>query len=142
MKRFFLTLCLILALASETCARNIYVRLATGGTYNVASDGGMILTDSAGRTVPLGKSAQLAVKGGKVITGKMAFSMPVRVAGSGLLRFNKRSYRGAFILTQRGGLLNVLDIEQYLCGVLPVGDPPIGALPIGSFAAAWLLLGS
>ena len=34
------------------------------------------------------------------------------------MRFNNRRYRGAFLITSRG-LLNVLDLEDYLRGVLP-----------------------
>ena len=66
----------------------------------------------------LGRSASITLKGGKAVMGKQAFSLPVRLVSTGLLRFNKRSYRGDFLLT-KNGLLNVLKLEDYLRGVLP-----------------------
>lgn len=120
MKRLLLTLCLLLALAlpKPAEARDIYVRLSSGGTFSVASDHSMTLT-AEGHSFSLGKSASLTLKGGKVTVGKYAFSLPARVTSPSLLRFNKKRYRGSFLLTQKGGLLNVLDIEHYLRGVLP-----------------------
>ena len=78
----------------------------------------MTLVDSRGKSMRLEGTAALRVSGGHLNVGKAAFSLPVRITGTGLMRFNNRKYRGHFLITGHG-LLNVLDIEQYLRGVLP-----------------------
>ncbi|MCR5347549.1 MAG: SpoIID/LytB domain-containing protein [Fretibacterium sp.] len=117
-RRFFAVFLFWLLLAPAAGARNIYVRLSQTGDYAIASDGTMTLS-SSGNTFALGKSASLKVTGARVIVGGKAFSLPVHIMSQGLLRFNGRQYRGIFMVTQKAGLLNVLDVEQYLCGVLP-----------------------
>ncbi|MCR4817975.1 MAG: SpoIID/LytB domain-containing protein [Fretibacterium sp.] len=109
-------LCLILAPAAG--ARDIYVRLSQAGRFSIASDGNLTLSGK-GKTVKLGKTASLSVKGGRMTVGKTSLSLPVRITSKGLLRFNGRKYRGAFMVTQKAGLMNVLDVEEYLRGVLP-----------------------
>ena len=99
-------------------ARDIYVRLASGGSFVVEGERGMTLLSGGKKEHNLGRSASIALKGGKAVIGKQAFSLPVRLFSTGLLRYNKRSYRGDFLLT-KNGLLNVLKLEDYLRGVLP-----------------------
>ena len=118
LKRFFAAFLFCLLLVPAAWARDIYVRLSQAGSFTVASDGAMTLSGK-GKSLSLGKSASLSVKGGSVIVGKTSLALPVRITSTGLLRFNGRQYRGAFVVTQKAGLLNVLDIEQYLRGVLP-----------------------
>ncbi|MBR1658448.1 MAG: SpoIID/LytB domain-containing protein [Synergistaceae bacterium] len=77
------------------------------------------MTDAEGRLANLGDSAQITASGSYVNIMGNSFLMPVRISGAGLLQFKGRSYRGAFLITQRAGLLNVIDVESYLCGVLP-----------------------
>ena len=77
------------------------------------------MVDAEGRLANLGESAQISVSGSTVVIGGYSFFMPVRITGTGFLKFNGRTYRGAFVITQKAGLLNALDVEQYLCGVLP-----------------------
>ena len=111
---------LLLAWASQVHARDVYVRLSGGSVFSIAvSDGILTMTDAEGRLVNLGDSARLTVSGGNVSAGSFTFPLPATIRGTGLLKFNGRSYRGAFLLTQKSGLLNVIDVEQYLCGVLP-----------------------
>ena len=112
---------LIIALsAKESFARDIYVRLSTAKKFSIGiTDGNLIMTDPEGRISNLGGSANISVSGQNVIIGGYSFPMPVRITGTGFLKFNGKNYRGAFLITQRAGLLNVLDIEQYLYGVLP-----------------------
>lgn len=113
----------ILAFISWPCealARDVYVRLANSGSYSIGITQGMLtMTDAEGRLANIGESAQISVSGGYVVIMDNEFLMPVRISGAGLLQFKGRTYRGAFLITQRAGLLNVLDVEQYLCGVLP-----------------------
>lgn len=113
-----LALLLLVQLPTGAEARDIYVRLSAAGSYTVASDGAMVLVDGGGKAHPLGNPAALRVTGGRLLAGKAAFALPVRITGGGLMRFNNRRYRGAFLITSRG-LLNVLDLEDYLRGVLP-----------------------
>ena len=107
---------LICSVRSE--ARDAYVRLAAGGTFVVEGEHGLSLLAGGNQERELGRSATIALRGGKAVVGKHAFPLPVRIFSSGLLRFNRRSYRGDFLLT-RNGLLNVLNLEDYLRGVLP-----------------------
>ena len=99
-------------------ARDAYVRLAAGGTFVVEGERGLSLLAGGNRERELGRSATITLRDGRVVVGKHAFPLPARILSSGLLRFKGRSYRGDFLLT-RSGLLNVLDLEDYLRGVLP-----------------------
>ena len=116
---------LMLSFALSACeleARDVYVRLSGGSSFNIGvTEGYLTMTDASGRLINLGDSANLSVSGGNVNAGGYSFPLPARILspGQGLLKFNGRSYRGAFMLTQKGGLLNVIDVEQYLRGVLP-----------------------
>ena len=101
-------------------ARDVYVRLSGGSNFNIGvTEGYITMTDASGRLINLGDSANLSVSGGNVSAGGYSFPLPAKITGQGLLKFNGRSYRGAFMLTQKSGLLNVVDVEQYLRGVLP-----------------------
>ncbi|MBR0221536.1 MAG: SpoIID/LytB domain-containing protein [Synergistaceae bacterium] len=118
-KKLFAVIILILSLnISIAEARDIYVKLG-GGSANIASDGDMILSSNNAGAVPLGRSASLNISGSNVNVNGRAFALPVRITSSSLLKFNGRSYRGSFVVTQKAGLLNVLDLELYLRGVLP-----------------------
>lgn len=116
---FLLTL--IFTLKSGTLeARDVYVRLSQAGSYTIGiTQGSLAMTDAEGRLANLGTSAQITATGESVMIAGHSFMMPVRITGAGFLKFNGKTYRGAFLITQRGGLLNVLDVEQYVCGVLP-----------------------
>lgn len=117
----FLVFIFILSFSvNESYARDVYVRLSNSGSYSIGITQGMlVMTDSEGRLANLGDSAAIRVSGNYVNIMGNNFTMPVRITGEGFLKFNGKQYRGAFLITQRGGLLNVLDVEQYLCGVLP-----------------------
>ena len=116
----FIILCSLFVLALNIKpleARDVYVKLSGAGRYSIGiTSGNLVMTDAEGRLANLSDSAVISVSGSNVI---ISFMMPVRITGAGFLKFNGRTYRGAFLITQRGGLLNVLDVEQYLCGVLP-----------------------
>ena len=101
-------------------ARDVYVRLSNSGNYSIGiTTGNLVMTDAEGRLANLTEAARISVSNGYAVIGGISFLMPVRITGTGFLKFNGRTYRGAFVITQRGGLLNALDIEQYLYGVLP-----------------------
>ncbi|MDR3231694.1 MAG: SpoIID/LytB domain-containing protein [Synergistaceae bacterium] len=101
-------------------ARDIYVRLADGvSSIKVTSDGSLKLTDAASKTLSPGKSAVLTRSGSSATVDKTKASLPIRISSSGLLGYNGRKYRGAFLITREFVLINVLDVEDYLRGVLP-----------------------
>ncbi|MBQ3448615.1 MAG: SpoIID/LytB domain-containing protein, partial [Synergistaceae bacterium] len=119
-RRIILALTLSLMISCEASARDVYVRLSGSGSYSIGITQGMlVMTDSEGRLANLGDSAAIKVSGNNAVIMGNSFMLPIRITGEGFLKFNGKTYRGAFLITQRGGLLNVLDVEQYLCGVLP-----------------------
>lgn len=106
--------------AGEASARDIYVRLSQSGSYSIGTtSGNLAMTDGEGRLANLGTSVQISSAGDRVNIAGHSFFMPIRITTAGFLKFNGKTYRGAFLITQKAGLLNVVDIEQYLCGVLP-----------------------
>lgn len=118
--RIFVIIAFILTWPCETFARDVYVRLSNSGSYSIGITEGMLtMTDAEGRLANLGDSTEITVNGSYAVIMGNAFLMPVRISGAGLLQFKGRTYRGAFLITQRAGLLNVIDVEEYLCGVLP-----------------------
>ncbi|MBR2209072.1 MAG: SpoIID/LytB domain-containing protein [Synergistaceae bacterium] len=111
---------LLMASVEKTEARDVYVRLSGGSSYNIGTtSGNLAMTDADGRLANLGESTNISVSGGNVNIMGHSFAMPVRLSSPGLLKFNGRTYRGSFLITQRGGLLNVVELENYLRGVLP-----------------------
>ncbi len=118
--KFFVIIAFILTWPCESFARDVYVRLSNSGPYSIGISQGMLtMTDAEGRLANLGDSTEITVNNGYAVIMGNNFLMPVRISGSGLLQFKGRTYRGAFLITQRAGLLNVVDVEDYLCGVLP-----------------------
>ncbi|MDR3265597.1 MAG: SpoIID/LytB domain-containing protein, partial [Synergistaceae bacterium] len=100
-------------------ARDIYVRLADGVSGITVTSDSLKLVDAANKTHSPGKSATLKRSGSSALIGKTKISLPLRISGSGLLGYNGRKYRGTFFVTREFVLINVLDVEDYLRGVLP-----------------------
>ena len=120
MKRITLIFFVLILFSSEAFARDIYVKLSGAGSYSIGiTQGNLVMTDAEGKLANLTDSAKITVSNGYAVIMGISFLMPIRITGTGFLKFNGKTYRGAFLITQRGGLLNVLDVEQYLCGVLP-----------------------
>ena len=118
--KIIIFLIFLLSFVENLEARDIYVKLSGASAFNIGiTSGNLAMTDAEGRLVNLGDGANISVSNGSVNILGHSFFMPVRISGTGLLKFNGKTYRGAFLITQRGGLLNVVDLENYLCGVLP-----------------------
>ena len=99
----------------EAQARDVYVRLANSNSYSVSTTQGMMaMTDAEGRLANIGETAEISASNGYVTIMGNQFPMPVRITSSGFLQFKGRTYRGTFLITQRAGLLNVIDVEEYL----------------------------
>jgi len=120
MKKLLLIFVFLLVNSCNAEARDIYVRLSGGSSYSIGTtSGNLAMTDAEGRLANLGDSSNISVSGNNVIIMGHSFTMPVKISSPGLLKFNGRTYRGNFLITQRGGLLNVVELENYLRGVLP-----------------------
>jgi stage II sporulation protein D len=100
-------------------ARDIYVRLADTPKVALSSGGTMTLTDSAGKKHSLKKSITLTRSGASAAAGKSRYSLPLRISSGSLLGYNGRKYRGTFLLTRSFVLINILNVEDYVRGVLP-----------------------
>ena len=119
-KSFVLAVVFLFLSFSRTEARDIYVRLSQAGSYNIGiTEGNIAMTDGEGRLSNLGSGARISVSGNSANISGNSFSLPLKLSGGGFLTFNGRSYRGTLMITQKAGLLNVVDVEQYLYGVLP-----------------------
>jgi stage II sporulation protein D len=119
-KLCFLWLLSILVFARCAESRDIYVRLADHPpSVTLTSDGAMTLVDGAQKSHGLGKSAALTRSGSSVTVGKHKYPLPVSVSAPKLLGFNGRKYKGKFFVTKEFVLINVLDVEDYVRGVLP-----------------------
>jgi stage II sporulation protein D len=115
----------ILFFAGYVEARDIYVRLADGpSSVSLSSDGTITLLDAGKKNFGLGKTAVLTRSGGFALVGKNKFSLPLQISSSGLLGFKGRKYRGKFLLTKEFVLINILDVEDYIRGVLPAEAIP------------------
>ncbi len=101
-------------------ARTIYVKLSGAGAWNVgASAGNIMMVDADGRIANLGESALISAVGNQIDISGNLFNMPIKLTCDGLMIFNGKSYHGNFLITQKAGLINVVDLENYVCGVLP-----------------------
>ncbi|MBQ6773078.1 MAG: SpoIID/LytB domain-containing protein [Synergistaceae bacterium] len=121
-KRFTIILFTLILISHSDIleARDVYVKLSGASKFTIGiTEGTLVMTDSEGRVGNLGTSASISVSGSYANISGNSFMLPIRITGTGFLKFNGRTYRGAFIITSKGGLLNVLNIENYLCGVLP-----------------------
>lgn len=123
LRRLIAPLVLILLLAVSADARPISVALSKNSpSLSVSSSSGITATDAGGHRHSLGTSPVLRASGkGSVQAGSKVLRLPVTLSAKNPLSFNGRRYRGSFRLLAAGGgvtLVNVLDLEDYLRGVL------------------------
>ena len=101
-------------------ARDVYVKLSGASSFSIGSTAGnLTMVDAEGRLANLGESVNISVSDGQAQISRFSFPLPIRITSAGLLKFKDRTYRGSFLITQKAGLLNAVDVEYYLCGVLP-----------------------
>lgn len=110
-------------------ARMVSVGLSIGqSALKISSASAMTATDGAGKRHSIGGSAEFRAAGaGAVSAGNRAFRLPVTISGKAPLSFNGRRYRGTFRVISSGSgitLVNVLDLEEYLRGVLKMEINP------------------
>jgi stage II sporulation protein D len=110
-------------------ARMVSVGLSIGqSTVRISSASAMTAADGAGKRHSIGGTAEFRAAGaGTVKTGNHSFRLPVTISGKSPLSFNGRRYRGTFRIISSGAgitLVNVLDLEEYLRGVLKMEINP------------------
>lgn len=119
-----------LSATSEASNKNIRVGLASGKTtLTVSSSSAYSMTDSRGKQINIQGNLSISEQGptGKVLTNQGTFHLPLTVSGKGYKIYNKRKYRGSFRIIKIGkglNLINVLDVEDYLRGVLKMEVNP------------------
>ncbi|PKL02374.1 MAG: stage II sporulation protein SpoIID, partial [Synergistetes bacterium HGW-Synergistetes-2] len=119
----------IVMLPQTAAARTVSVGLAIGqSSVSVSSSSALSATDGSGKKHALGTTAVFRSAGTNiVVVGNRTLRLPVNLSSRHPLSFNKRRYRGAFrLLSSDSGitLLNVLDLEEYLRGVLKMEVNP------------------
>ena len=118
-------ICLILFLYADiSLARDIRVKLSDAGKYSISSNGAITLTDSANKSHSLGKSITLSVSGGAATVAGKKYSLPVTLKSSSPIGFKGFRYRGTLRVIRSGELINILNIEDYLRGVLKAEANP------------------
>ena len=121
----FVLICLILFLNADISdAVDIRVKLSGPGKFSVSSAGNISLTDAKNKSHNIGKSPALSVSSGTVTIGKNKFALPVTLKSGNAIGFKGRRYRGTFRITKSGELVNVLNIDDYLRGVLKAEANP------------------
>ncbi|MDI9370446.1 MAG: SpoIID/LytB domain-containing protein [Synergistaceae bacterium] len=125
----FAVFLLILMLQSPALARNVSVGLAIGqASVSVKSESAITVVDSGGKKHSVGKSVDFKASAkGCVSAGKLLLKLPVSLSSGHPLSFNGRRYRGSLRLVASGSgvtLLNVIDLEEYLRGVLKMEVNP------------------
>lgn len=121
--------CLIIALPVPAFARNVSVSIASGRpSLLLTSAASIVATDGTGRRTALGNSVSVRYSGqGRAVVGKHTLRLPVALSGKSPVAFDGRRYRGELRIVDGGGslrLVNVLDVEQYLRGVLKMEANP------------------
>lgn len=130
--RSALSILALLLLALIPCradARNVSVALSISRPSAAVSSASAIgAKDGAGKSYNLGKSCEIKLSGkGSVSAGGRALRLPVTLTSKSPLAFNGRRYRGSFRVIGAGSgitLVNVLDLEDYLRGVIKMEVDP------------------
>ncbi|MCX6840805.1 MAG: SpoIID/LytB domain-containing protein [candidate division WOR-3 bacterium] len=108
----------------------VRVRLGSGSTAFLSSSRGLTLTaGSFHQSVGPNQVVQAKFEGGLTIaaggksSSRIADTLAVTSAADGLVRVGDRSYRGRLLLYRSAdgdlAVVNVLGLEDYLCGVVP-----------------------
>jgi stage II sporulation protein D len=100
---------------------------AREGAYSITDlSGGQEIGElAAGQQLSVSPSGSglRAAAGGNTLTGGARLLLTPRTEGAGLLAYGSRVYRGSLLLENSGGginVINALDVELYLLGVVPM----------------------
>ncbi len=119
----FLLVCSSLA----AFASPIRVGLAVRQSQAVVGGSSLTASDAKGHTVSLGSSATAVFRSGKLTVNGKKMMPPVTVKSASPLSYKGRRYLGTMQFVAAGGglsVVNVLDVEQYLRGVLKMEVNP------------------
>ncbi|MCF4113647.1 MULTISPECIES: SpoIID/LytB domain-containing protein [Dethiosulfovibrio] len=109
-------------------SRNIKVGLGEGkSTVSLYSSAPLKASDKSGTVLSGKKGLSFSVSGHRLMCQGRSMVSPVTVVSSSPIVYEKRPYLGSFSLISIGGRLsvvNVLDIESYLRGVLKMEANP------------------
>ncbi|MGI6784474.1 MAG: SpoIID/LytB domain-containing protein [Aminivibrio sp.] len=124
-----LTLLMLVLIPFRADARNVSVGLSISRpSVSVSSASAIGARDGAGKSFNLGKSCEIKFSGkNSVSAGGRTLRLPVTLSSKSPLAFNGRRYRGHFRIIDAGGsitLINVLDLEDYLRGVIKMEIDP------------------
>ncbi len=133
--KFILALSLILAGTSclfskpvQASPRLVRIGIATGAqSGTVESEAPLRCTDAGGRTLSVGRRAILELSAGRMLVNGQAASLPLEFQGAQPIKWNGRPYRGSLSLFPYNNgfsVVNVLDVESYLRGVLKIEVNP------------------
>lgn len=143
-----LSFCSLILLGPGDVSAREHVRVLLGHARSttVVSGHGLTVIDRAGRTYSPGNRAVIRVAGGNLFTvnrSRMNLAGPLRLtARRGALRWRGNPFPGSFELWSQGpggiDVINVLEMDSYLCGLLSAEIPldwPSEALKAQAVAA-------
>lgn len=127
---FFAVTLFFLFHPTEACAHIVSVGLSVKqSTFSVSASSIIIAKDGNGKSHSLGTSASFRASVGNVVSvGSWTLRLPVTLSSKSPLAFNGKRYRGNFrIISSVSGitLVNTLDLEEYLRGVLKMEINPL-----------------
>lgn len=119
----------LLTLSAEGATQTVRVRIDGGkNSGTLTSSSAMTLSDGRGKSHGAGTKVSLAVNGdGTISAGGKKLTAPLTISSKGPIAWNGRPYRGK-LEVRRGSkgwvVVNVLDVETYLRGVLKMEINP------------------
>ncbi len=93
----------------------------------IESEAGLRCTDGGGRAIPVGRRVTVSISGNTVFLDGQTAKLPLDFRGSPSVKWNGKPYRGSLQLVQGDSgvsVVNVLDLESYLRGVLKIEVNP------------------
>ena len=112
----------------QASSRLVRVGIWTGvQSGTVESDAPLRCTEAGGRTLHAGSRALLEFSAGRILVNGQGASLPLEFQGTAPLRWNGKPYRGNLrLVPHKAGfsVVNVLDVESYLRGVLKIEVNP------------------
>jgi len=114
--------------AANAYSTTVRIGIQTG-THSGAIDSEAPLrcTDANGRTLSTGRRASVEMTAGKILVNGQAASLPLQFESPRPIRWNGKPYRGSLRLVPHSAgfsVVNILDVESYLRGVLKIEVNP------------------
>lgn len=126
----FVSVFIFLSPMSEASSKHIQIGLVSDKmSLNISSTSSYILQDSQGKKITAKGNLVITSEGrpGIVNINNDLFHIPLSISGKGGLVFNRTKYRGSLKVIQGNhglNLINVLEVEDYLRGVLKMEVNP------------------